>query len=77
VVVGLAVGHFLGGPEHADRIALALSTACRHPAIALVIARATVPDEKLVVGAVLLYLILHVLAGVPYVALQRRAASPH
>jgi BASS family bile acid:Na+ symporter len=77
VVVGLAVGHFLGGPEHADRIALALSTACRHPAIAIAIARATVPDEKLVVGAVLLYLILHVLAGVPYVALQRRAASPH
>jgi hypothetical protein len=26
-----------------------------------------------VVGGVLLYLVLHVLAGVPYVALQRRA----
>jgi bile acid:Na+ symporter, BASS family len=73
VVVGLAVGHFLGGPELADRITLALSTACRHPAIALAIAGATFPDEKLVVGGVLLYLVLHVLAGVPYVALQRRA----
>jgi hypothetical protein len=39
-VAGLIVGHFLGGPEPSHSIVLALSTACRHPAIAMAIAAA-------------------------------------
>jgi bile acid:Na+ symporter, BASS family len=37
-VVGLAVGHLFGGPGLEERITLALSTASRHPALALAIA---------------------------------------
>src|SRR5262245_44538735 len=33
--VGLLVGHWLGGPDQNDAVVLGLSTACRHPAIAL------------------------------------------
>ena len=45
VVVGLTVGHALGGPDGDHRLVLALSTASRHPAIALAIAKANFPDE--------------------------------
>jgi BASS family bile acid:Na+ symporter len=37
VGVGLAVGHSLGGPNPDERTVLALSTATRHPAVALVL----------------------------------------
>jgi len=37
-IVGLAVGHLFGGPGLEERITLALSTASRHPALALAIA---------------------------------------
>ena len=71
VVVGLAIGHLLGGEERNDQIVLAISTACRHPAIALAIANATYPQEKLVIGAILLYLVLNILVSIPYVKWQR------
>ena len=38
VVVGLIVGHVLGGPKEGDRTALAMATASRHPAVALAVA---------------------------------------
>jgi BASS family bile acid:Na+ symporter len=66
VVFGLAVGHYLGGPTDEERVVLALSTACRHPALALAIAGATFPDEKRVVGAVVLYLLLNLIVAIPY-----------
>jgi bile acid:Na+ symporter, BASS family len=71
VVVGLAVGHVLGGQERDNQIVLAISTACRHPAIALAIANATYPQEKLVIGAILLYLLLNIVVSIPYVKWQR------
>ena len=37
-ICGLAVGHFFGGPASEERVTLALSTASRHPALALAIA---------------------------------------
>jgi BASS family bile acid:Na+ symporter len=77
VAVGLAVGHWLGGPDVDGRVVLALSTACRHPALALAIAGATYPDEKRVVGAIVLYLLLNALVSIPYVSRQRsKAAGP-
>ncbi len=71
VVVGLAVGHVFAGRDPNDQIVLAISTACRHPAIALAIANATYPQERLVGGAILLYLVLNILVSIPYVRWQR------
>jgi len=71
VIIGLAVGHLLGGKERDDQIVLAIATCARHPAIALVIATTTVPQEKLVIGAIVLYLLLNIVVSIPYVKWQR------
>ena len=69
--IGLAVGHVLGGPNRDHSVVLALSTACRHPAIALSIAAANFPEERF--GAtILLYVLLGALVAVPYLAWHRR-----
>ena len=73
VVVGLTIGHLLGGPDPDERVVLALCTACRHPALALAIASANFPDEKRLVGAIVLYLLLNIVVSLPYIAWQRRA----
>ena len=72
VIVGLAVGHFFGGPGLEQRATLALSTASRHPALALAIAGVNIPEERRVIDAVLLYLVLSALLTIPYVAWQRK-----
>jgi len=74
VAVGLLVGHLLGGPESEHSTVLALSTACRHPAIALAIASSNYPDEHFG-GTIILYLLVSAVAGIPYVAWQRRRAN--
>jgi BASS family bile acid:Na+ symporter len=71
VAAGLLVGHLMGGPDPEHSIVLALSTACRHPAIALSIAAANYPDERFG-GPILLYLIVNAIVGIPYIAWQRR-----
>jgi BASS family bile acid:Na+ symporter len=70
-VAGLAIGHLLGGPNHDHSVVLALSTACRHPAIALAIAAANFPGQRFV-AILLLCLIVNAIAGVPYLIWQRR-----
>ncbi|MGZ8398272.1 MAG: bile acid:sodium symporter family protein, partial [Gemmatimonadales bacterium] len=55
-LVGLAVGHLLGGPDVEQRTVLALSTATRHPGIAIAIAAVNFPDQRLAPAAILLYL---------------------
>jgi BASS family bile acid:Na+ symporter len=72
VIVGLAVGHFFGGPGPEQQVTLALSTASRHPALALAIAGVNVPEERRVISAVLLYLVVNALITIPYVAGQRK-----
>jgi bile acid:Na+ symporter, BASS family len=69
--IGLLVGHLLGGPEPDHSVVLGLSTASRHPAIALSIASANFPDERFG-GTILLYLIVGALAAIPYLAWHRR-----
>jgi BASS family bile acid:Na+ symporter len=54
VSAGLATGAVLGGPDLAHRTVLALSTACRHPGVAVAIATTNFPNEKLVLTAILL-----------------------
>jgi bile acid:Na+ symporter, BASS family len=72
VVAGLAAGHLLGGPNGDDRLVLALSTASRHPAIALAIAKANFPDEPHLGATIILYLLVNLLFGIPYQVWQKR-----
>jgi len=71
VVAGLVTGHVFGGPDPDHAVVLALSTACRHPAIALTIATSNAPTEP-VGGTILLYLILNAIVAIPYVQWQKR-----
>jgi BASS family bile acid:Na+ symporter len=71
VLVGLAAGHLLGGPVPGDRTVLALSTAVRHPAVALAIESAIFPEEKLVPAAVFLYVIVNIMVSIPYLLWRR------
>ena len=71
LAIGLVVGHILGRPDRNHSVVLGLSTACRHPAIALSIAAANFPGESF--GAIiLLYVLLGAIVGVPYLAWNRR-----
>lgn len=63
---GLAAGHLLGGPDPADRTVLAIATASHHPGIAMGVAIANFPEQKLVVPAVLLYVIVGAILSIPY-----------
>jgi predicted Na+-dependent transporter len=72
-LVGLAVGHFLGGPDPDNRTVLGLATGARHPAIPFAIATVNFPDEKAVMVVVLYHLIIATLVAVPYVKWRTRA----
>jgi BASS family bile acid:Na+ symporter len=72
-VAGLAVGHLLGGPDPKDRGVLAFATATRHPGVALSIASVNFSDQKLVLPAVLLFMIVGTVLSIPYMKwLERR-----
>jgi BASS family bile acid:Na+ symporter len=64
VVVGRIVGYLLGGPTPENRQALSISTASRHPGLALAISQGNFPDQKLAMAAVLLYLLVDVVVSV-------------
>jgi bile acid:Na+ symporter, BASS family len=64
-VLGLAFGHILAGPDPGDSAVLALSSALRHPGIALAIAAGNFPSLDF--GAViLLYLLIGGIVSAPY-----------
>jgi bile acid:Na+ symporter, BASS family len=71
-LVGLGVGHLLGGPDPDDRTVLALATATRHPGVALAIVSAAFPGQKLVAPALILYLLVATIASAPYVVWRSR-----
>lgn len=72
IVVGLAAGHLLGGPEADDRTVLALTTSSRHPGVAVAIAAANFPGEDLVLAAILLYVLMNATVSIPYRRWRRR-----
>jgi len=74
VLVGLLIGHFVGGPKPENRTGLALATASRHPGIAIALAVANFPEEKLAISAVLLYLLVNALVSIPYQIWTKRQA---
>lgn len=76
VIFGLVIGHALGGPEPENRSSLAIATAARHPGIAIALTHANFPEQKLAMGAVLLYLLVNAVVSVPYqLWIKRRAAA--
>jgi BASS family bile acid:Na+ symporter len=76
ISISLAVGHVFGGPEPQQSAVLALSNACRHPAIAVSIASASFPEEQF--GAtVLLYVVMNLMLCIPYIRWQRRRIARH
>ena len=72
VLVGLAIGHILGGPAPQNRTALAIASASRHPGVALILAKANFPSETLVGAAVLLYLLVNAVVAIPYLVWTKR-----
>jgi BASS family bile acid:Na+ symporter len=72
MVVGLAAGHWLGGPVPGNRLVLALSTSSRHPAIAFAVVQVNFPGEPNLGAAVVLYLVVSLCIGFPYQMWQRR-----
>ena len=75
-VVGLASGHLLGGPDPDDRVVLALASATRHPGIAIAIAQANFPDQKLAPAAIVLYMLVSAIASAPYLKWTARHRPP-
>jgi hypothetical protein len=70
VVVGLAAGHLLGGPQPDGRTVLALAAASRHPAIAFAVAASSLAPHF--GAAIVLYLLLGDLFGFPYTIWRQR-----
>jgi bile acid:Na+ symporter, BASS family len=63
---GLFLGHMIGGPRFEDRTVLALYTSARHPGVAIAIAQANFPDQRLAMPAILLVLVVSAILSVPY-----------
>ncbi len=76
-VFGLIVGHLFGGPAHENRPTLALATATRHPAVALAIAHANFPNQRLAMPAVLLYLMVCGVLSAIYLQWIKRRTTRH
>ena len=74
VLIGLTVGHLLGGPDPDHAAVLALSTSCRHPAIAFAIASANDPNHSFG-PLVILYLLVNVIVALPYLVWRRKAQA--
>jgi BASS family bile acid:Na+ symporter len=74
-LVGLIAGHLLGGPDHENSRVLGIATASRHPGMAAAIAHANFPEQKLVLPAVALYLIVSAIVSALLPAAIRMATS--
>jgi BASS family bile acid:Na+ symporter len=74
ITAGLAVGHAMGGPDPHHALVLALSTACRHPALAMSIAASNFPDQRFAM-TIMLYAIVGAIVTIPYLLLERRAQT--
>ncbi len=75
-LIGLAVGHALGGPDGDERTVLAFATVSRHPGVAIAVASLT--DQPLAPLGVLLAVLVSEAATMPYKLWRKRvrAARP-
>lgn len=76
VMICLAGGHLLGGPEPVDRATLAVAASTRHPGIAMALASANFTDKQ-VTAAVLLFLLVGLVVGGVYKAWFKRSMRVH
>ena len=67
----LGIGHLLGGPNPDRSVVLGISSACRHPAVALTIATVNYPGEKFT-AAVMLCVAINLVVSTPYLRWQSR-----
>jgi BASS family bile acid:Na+ symporter len=67
----IATGHLMGGPRPGDEMVLALSSATRHPAIALTVVTVNYPEARFS-SALMLCLIVNAAVTAVYVRWQRR-----
>jgi len=67
-VIGITVGHFMGGPDLNDRKALGIATAARHPGIAISLATANISATQIkpTVGVIILYVLVSGIVATPY-----------
>jgi BASS family bile acid:Na+ symporter len=73
-LLGLAVGHWLGGPDPDERTVLALAAGARHPGIAMAIAGLNFPEQRVeVLAVVLLHVIISGIVATPYVLWRKRS----
>ena len=75
VLLSLVAGHVLGGPDEGDRTVLALSTATRHPGVALAVAGAVAQDKNAISSAVLLAFLVGMIVTGPYTKWRRRTSG--
>ncbi len=77
VVISLCMagGHLLGGPDRVDRATLAVASSVRHPGIAAALAGANFEDRR-VVAAILLFLLVGLVLGIPYKMWIKRTTKP-
>jgi BASS family bile acid:Na+ symporter len=73
MIIALAIGHVMGGPDPAHRTALAVSCATRHVGIALLIAAAF--PGAVTLTLVLGYLLTATAITVPYLVWRRRPSA--
>jgi BASS family bile acid:Na+ symporter len=66
-LVGLLIGHILGGPRFEDRTVLALYSSARHPGMAVAIAQANFPQQRIAIAAIALALLIAAILSLPYV----------
>ena len=71
-LIGISVGHALGGPDASRRAVLALATGSRHPGIALAIATINFPARTDVIAVVIYHLVIGALVALPYVIWRKR-----
>lgn len=74
-VMATGVGHWLGGPDPADRSILAIASAVRHPGVAIAVGTANFPEEPRLGAAILLYVLVATIVTSVYVAIARRRHS--
>jgi BASS family bile acid:Na+ symporter len=69
--IAIAAGHWMGGPDPSDRAILAFASSMRHPALALAIATANLPQEPRMLAAILLYVLVSLALTSLYAATVR------
>jgi len=75
IIAGLGAGYLAAGTDPANKAALSLAAATRHPGIAVAIATTALPEEKLAPAAIILFALLSALISIPYLRRLHRPTA--